>query len=59
MVKGQPEPRVITTGRKDSVNIEVLEGLSEGERLVIGDSASAEAAQQANSSERHGPPPRG
>ena len=59
LVKGQPEPRVITTGRKDSVHIEVLEGLTEGERLVIGDSASAEAAQQANASERRGPPPRG
>ena len=59
LVKGQPEPRVITTGRKDSVHIEVLEGLTEGERLVIGDSASAEAAQQANAAERRGPPPRG
>ncbi len=59
LVNGHPEPRTISTGRKDSVNIEVLEGLSEGERLVIGDSASAEAAQQANASERRGPPPRG
>ena len=59
LVNDRPEPRAITTGRKDSVNIEVLEGLSEGERLVIGDSASAEAAQQANSSERRGPPRRG
>ncbi len=59
LVNGQPEARTITTGRKDSVNIEVLEGLNEGDRLVIGDSLSAEAAQQANSSERRGPPPRG
>ena len=59
LVNDRPEPRAITTGRKDSVHIEVLEGLSEGERLVIGDSASAEAAQQANSSERRGPPRRG
>ena len=59
LVNGQPETRAITTGRKDSVNIEVLEGLSVGDRLVIGDSLSAEAAQQANSSERRGPPPRG
>ena len=59
LVNDRPEPRAITTGRKDSVNIEVLEGLTEGERLVIGDSASAEAAQQANSSERRGPPRRG
>ena len=59
LVNGQPETRAITTGRKDSVNIEMLEGLSVGDRLVIGDSLSAEAAQQANSSERRGPPPRG
>ena len=59
LVNGRPEARTITTGRKDSVNIEVLEGLNEGDRLVIGDSLSAEAAQQANSSERRGPPPRG
>ena len=59
LVNDRPEPRAITTGRKDSVHIEVLEGLTEGERLVIGDSASAEAAQQANSSERRGPPRRG
>ena len=59
LVNDRPESRAITTGRKDSVNIEVLEGLTEGERLVIGDSASAEAAQQANSSERRGPPRRG
>lgn len=59
LVNDRPEPRTISTGRKDSVNIEVLEGLSEGERLVIGDSASAEAAQQANASERRGPPRRG
>ena len=59
LVNDHPESRAITTGRKDSVNIEVLEGLTEGERLVIGDSASAEAAQQANSSERRGPPRRG
>ena len=59
LVNDRPESRAITTGRKDSVHIEVLEGLSEGERLVIGDSASAEAAQQANSSERRGPPRRG
>ena len=59
LVNDRPESRAITTGRKDSVHIEVLEGLTEGERLVIGDSASAEAAQQANSSERRGPPRRG
>ena len=59
LVNDRPESRAITTGRKDSVHIEVLEGLSEGERLVVGDSASAEAGQQANSSERRGPPRRG
>ena len=54
-----PEERTISLGVSDGTMVEVTEGLTEGERLVIGDSASAEAAQQANASERRGPPPRG
>ena len=55
-----PEPRQIRTGRQDSVNIEVLDGLKEGERIVLGDSLSAEAAEAASSSSRRrGPPPGG
>ena len=55
-----PEPRMIRTGRQDSANIEVLDGLKEGERIVLGDSQSAEAAEVASSSSRRrGPPPGG
>ena len=58
-----PEPRMIRTGRQDSANIEVLDGLKEGELIVLGDSLSAEAAGEAeaasSSSRRRGPPPGG
>ncbi len=56
--QGQPQRRLVTIGRKDSVNVEIRAGLQEGDRVVMGDSMSA-AAAQANSSERRGPPPRG
>ena len=58
-----PEPRQIRTGRQDSANIEVLDGLKEGELIVLGDSLSAEAAGEAEAassgSRRRGPPPGG
>jgi membrane fusion protein, macrolide-specific efflux system len=56
--QGQPQHRVVTTGRKDSVNIEIRSGLQEGDRLIMGDSLSA-AAAQASKSPRHSPPGRG
>lgn len=56
--KAQPQRRLVTLGRKDSVNVEIRSGLQEGDRVVMGDSMSA-AAAQASSSERRGPPPRG
>ena len=56
--QGRPVSRQIHTGRKDSVNIEVLSGLNVGDAIVVGDSASAEAAVE--QPDRHpGPPPRG
>ena len=63
LVGDHPEPRQIRTGRQDSANIEVLDGLKEGELIVLGDSLSAEAAGEAeaasSSSRRRGPPPGG
>jgi membrane fusion protein, macrolide-specific efflux system len=49
-----PETRKIRVGVSDNVRIQVVEGLREGDRVVVGDSASvpAEAA-----SARPGPPP--
>ena len=57
LVQGEPRSRTIHTGRQDSVNVEVLSGLALGERVILGDSQSAEAAE-ANSA-RRGPPPGG
>ncbi len=54
-----PVQREITTGRKDSVRIEVLQGLAEGDRLIIGDSKTADALQASKEKEHRGPPPRG
>ncbi|MGL4207298.1 MAG: macrolide transporter subunit MacA [Aeromonadaceae bacterium] len=55
--QGVPKPRTIQTGRQDSVNVEVLSGLQLGEKVILGDSQTAEAMDE--SSERRGPPPRG
>ncbi|MFC3914094.1 macrolide transporter subunit MacA [Pseudaeromonas sharmana] len=56
--KGQPERREVKTGRKDSVNIEILDGLAEGEAVLVGDSVTAEASAE-QQDRRPGPPPRG
>lgn len=37
--KGRPERREITTGVRDNVNVQVLSGLSLGDKLVVGDNA--------------------
>lgn len=50
----QAVQRPIRTGITDNVQIQVLEGLKEGEMVIIGDSASLPASQTTN----HGPPPR-
>lgn len=50
----QATQRPIRTGITDNVRIQVLEGLKEGETVIIGDSASLPATESTN----HGPPPR-
>lgn len=50
----QATQRSIRTGITDNVRIQVLEGLKEGETVIIGDSASLPATESTN----HGPPPR-
>lgn len=56
---GKAEERVVTVGRKDNVNYEIVEGISENDEIIIGsDVASAEAASMAanGSRKRRGPP---
>jgi membrane fusion protein, macrolide-specific efflux system len=43
---GKAEPRMIRTGLRDNVYVQVLEGLSEGEKVIVGDSATAAASQR-------------
>lgn len=50
------ETRTIRTGISDNVQIQVLEGLEEGAKVVIGDSADLPATE---SSASHPPPPGG
>ena len=51
-----PENRRIRTGVSDNVQVQVIEGLREGETVVIGDSASASAAASTQTSRSPGPP---
>ena len=56
---GKAEERVVTVGRKDNVNYEIVEGITENDEIIIGsDVASAEAASMAanGSRKRRGPP---
>jgi len=56
---GKAEERVVTVGRKDNVNYEIVEGITENDEIIIGsDVASAEAASMADngSRKRRGPP---
>ena len=55
--EGAPEKRSITTGLRDNVYVEVLEGLGEEDRVVVGDSATAAAAATSSAGVRRGPPP--
>lgn len=52
--RDQALQRSIRTGITDNVRIQVLEGLKEGETVIIGDSASLPATESTNP----GPPPR-
>ncbi len=38
---GQAQPRSIKVGLNNNVSAQVLEGLSEGDKVVIGDAATA------------------
>ena len=41
---GQPETRVISTGLKDNIYVQVLGGLKEGDRVIVGDTQTAAKA---------------
>jgi membrane fusion protein, macrolide-specific efflux system len=43
---GKAESRMIKTGLRDNVYVQVLEGLSEGEQVIVGDSAAAAASEK-------------
>ncbi|WKE64556.1 macrolide transporter subunit MacA [Gallaecimonas kandeliae] len=52
MGKDHPMPRQIKTGVRDNVNVQVLEGLTEQDRLVVGDNALKYSGEERR---RHGP----
>jgi membrane fusion protein, macrolide-specific efflux system len=53
---GTIEKRTVTTGINDWQNIEVTDGLIEGEKIVISQSASSTSTNNNNSSQQQGPP---
>ncbi len=53
-----PETRTIHIGINDNVHAQVTEGLNLGDKVILGDSNSAAAAEKENPA-RRGPPPRG
>lgn len=56
LVNGKAEARSIRIGISNNVNAQVLSGLREGEKVIIGDAAS-QVATAATSSGPSGPPP--
>ena len=50
----RPETRRVKTGLTNNVFVQILEGVAEGERVVVGDSSTVPAAEKSN---RPGPPP--
>ena len=48
------ETRDVLTGLSDSVNIQVVEGLAEGDRVILGEADADAVVEQ--ESKRHGPP---
>ena len=52
----RPETRRVKTGLTNNVFVQILEGVAEGERVVVGDSSTVPAAEKSN---RPGPPPGG
>lgn len=51
---GQPRPRAVRIGLNNNVTAQVLDGLKEGERVVLGNAAAPTAS---TSGRRMGPPP--
>ena len=41
--KGQPQPRKVTVGINNGASAEILSGLKEGERVVVGEASAAGA----------------
>lgn len=52
---GQPEPRKIKVGLNNGSNAEVLEGLDEGEQVVVGEVSAADRANMRNNSNMRNP----
>lgn len=52
---GRPQPRMVKIGINNSVTAQVLDGLREGEQVVLGNAASASSS--GGSTRRMGPPP--
>jgi len=60
---GQARPRMVKTGRKNNIYVQVVEGLKEGDQVVVGDSVSSAASLAKETKTRRGgfggPPPGG
>ena len=54
--QGKVVRKTILTGLKDSLNIQVISGLNEGEQIILGDSQSA-AGTADNGGQMMPPPP--
>ena len=56
---GQAEPRVVKVGLNNNVNAQILEGLAEGERVVVSEAPAAGTSGSSTGSSRSGmrPPP--
>lgn len=46
---GKPQPKRITLGANDGIHYQVTEGLKQGDKVVVGESASAGTATEASS----------
>ena len=42
--EGKPQPRQVRIGINNNIAVQIMHGLGEGERVVIGDAADAEKA---------------
>lgn len=57
LTNGKPERRKIKIGISNKIQVQVLEGLREGETVIIGDSSTLPADQSSQNSRPPGPPP--